>query len=75
MRTIQVRTRYAPWLSKKTIELMKERDSHQKLASESNNKDDWKAFKSLRNKVNNRLKFEERNWQKPKLEECGDNSS
>jgi hypothetical protein len=75
MRTIQVRTRYAPWLSSTTIQLMKERDSQQKLASENNSRDEWNKFKSLRNRINNRLKFEERNWQKLRLEECGENSS
>ena len=33
MKTIQVRTRYAPWLSKKTLQLIKERDDQQKKAS------------------------------------------
>ena len=47
MRTIQVRTRYAPWLSSTTIQLMKERDSQQKLASENNSRDEWIKFKSL----------------------------
>ena len=56
MRTIQVRTRYAPWLSSATIELMKERDIQQTLASESNSRDEWVKFKSLRNRINNRLK-------------------
>ena len=31
-------------------------------------------FKSVRNKINTRLKYKERNWQKTKLEQCGDNS-
>ena len=74
MRTIQVRTRYAPWLSKVTINLMRDRDQLQKTAAESKSRDDWNNFKSLRNRVNNRLKFEERNWQKEKLGQCEDNS-
>ena len=35
LRTVQVRTSYAPWLSKETITLMKERDMLQKKAAES----------------------------------------
>ena len=73
MRTIQVRTRFAPWLSKETIKLMKDRDNLQKRAAESKSTEDWKIFKSLRNRINNRLKFEERNWQRLKLEKCEDN--
>ena len=75
MRTVQIRKKYAPWLSKTTLDLMKERDQLQKKASQSRNEDDWKKFKSIRNKVNNRLKFEETNWQRTKLEQCGQNSS
>ena len=70
MRTIQVRTKYAPWLSPMTKELMKKRDQAQKSASESGSREKWKEFKSLRNTINNRLKFEQRNWQKLKLNEC-----
>ena len=75
MKTTQVRTRYAPWLSKKTIEMIKERDNLQREASDNNDKEAWKKFKTLRNNINNRLKFEERKWQKVKLDECGENSS
>ena len=74
IRTIQVRTKYNPWISKITLNLMKERDDLQKKAAETKDSDDWKEFKKIRNKVNNRLKFEEKNWQKLKLEECGENS-
>ena len=58
-----------------TIKLMKERDQQQKIASHSGFRDDWVKFKALRNQINNRLKYEERNWQKAKLEECGEDSS
>ena len=74
MRTIQVRTLYAPWLTKETIALMKERDQSQKIAALTRNREDWIKFKSLRNRVNNRLKYEERHWQRVKLAACGDNT-
>ena len=54
--TIQIRTRYAPCLTKCTIELMKERDTQQKIASETRRREDWQKFKVLRNRINNRLK-------------------
>ena len=75
MKTIQVRKKYVPWLSKATLNLMKERDALQKNAAESKNDDDWKKFKKLRNQINNRLKYEETNWQRLKLDECGQDSS
>ena len=73
MKTVQVRTKYAPWLSKHTIELMKERNKLQKIASETKCRDDWLKFKALRNQVNNRLKYEESRWNRTKLEECDGN--
>ena len=75
MRTVQIRKKYASWLSSTTLELMKERDRLQKVASETRNIDDWKAFKGIRNTVNNRLKFEEKSWQRKKLADCGEDSS
>ena len=57
MRTIQVRKKYAPWLSKTTLELMKERDKLQKIAVETKDRDDWTKFKHARNKINNRLRI------------------
>ena len=45
MRTVQVRKKYAPWLSSTTIDLIKERDKAQKKAAASNNSEDWKNFK------------------------------
>ena len=45
------------------------------VASDSGIRDEWQKFKALRNQINNRLKFEERNWQKRQLEECGEDSS
>ena len=53
---------------------MKERDQLQKLAAETGSREDWEKFKCSRNKINNRLKFEEQKWQKFKLDECGTNS-
>ena len=75
MRTVQVRKKYAPWLSTTTLDLMKERDRVQKLASETGDRDVWKTYKNIRNTINNRLKFEEINWQKMKLDACGEDSA
>ena len=75
MRSIQVRTNYAPWLCKDTLELMKSRDQVQKLASETKSRSDWLKYKELRNKINNKLKYEESRWQKLRLSGCRDNSA
>ena len=74
VRKIQVRTRFAPWLSDETKKLMKGRDYAQLRASESKDNDDFNDYKNLRNRVNNRLKKEKKNWKKDKLNECGKDS-
>ena len=40
VRTIQIRTKYAPWLSSSTKALIRERDQAQVLAAESGDQDD-----------------------------------
>ena len=75
MKTLQIRTNYAPWLSEKTASLMIRRDELLKLASETKCREDWVRFKHVRNTINNRLKYEEYTWQKARLDECSNNSA
>ena len=75
VRTIQVREKYAPWLSSEVKNLMCERDKAQRVASSTNSEEDWTSFKKLRNQVNNMLKSAKNKWQRSKLqkmEEEGD---
>ena len=37
------------------------------LASETKSRVDWVSFKQVRNKLNNKLKYEENNWLKKDL--------
>ena len=66
----QVRNNYAPWLTNATKGLMTDRDLAQKKAAESGLSDDWKAFKKLRNQINNKLKKEKSEWECRRLEMC-----
>ena len=70
IRTVQVRTNYAPWLSQETKNLMSERDSLQSRAAKTRCAEDWKRFKTVRNRINSRLKAEERKWQRLRISEC-----
>jgi hypothetical protein len=72
IRTIQIRENYAPWLSLETKQIMTDRDLAQKVAAETKSEENWKIFKRLRNKVNNILKTEKRNWQRQKFKQCED---
>ena len=71
IKTVQVRTNYAPWLSEETRNLMSERNSLHSRAAQTKSVEDWRKYKALRNKINSRLKSEERKWQRLKVSECG----
>ena len=49
IKTIQTRTNYVPWLSEDTKGLQQERDDAQKKASHTDDPEDWRLFRSLRN--------------------------
>ena len=70
IKVVQVRTNYAPWLSKNTKDLMKQRDLAQQKASSTNQVDDWKAFRRIRNRVTNILRTEKKLYQTKRLEEA-----
>ena len=67
VRTVQCRRHYAPWLTPATKELMKERDTAQKLAASTDDKDHWRDFKNKRNTVTARLRSEKKSWEKERL--------
>ena len=70
IRTIQIREKYAPWLSNDTKQKMAERDQAQQKAAQSKLAADWKTYKLLRNNVNCILRSEKRNWQRNKFQKC-----
>ena len=56
MNTVQMRTKYALWLSHATKNMMMEKDILQSRAAQSKDLEKWKEFKCLRIKINARLK-------------------
>ena len=75
IKNIQVRTKYAPWMSENTKQRLKERNEAQKIAVETNDGSDWARYKTMRNNVNTILRWERRTWQQKKLEDLGNDSS
>ena len=67
IRTIQIRAKYAPWLSDSTKKLLKERNDAQRTASASGDIDDWRYYKHLRNTATVRMRVEKKNWECEKL--------
>ena len=74
VKKIQVRTKYAPWISDSTKKKINERNVAQQKASETGKQEDWANFKLIRNSVNSLLRKEKENWQKVKLEEYAEDS-
>ena len=72
---IQSRAKFAPWLSKETKDKIKARNNSQKIASESNLKEDWDEFKRKRNEITKILKSEKRAWQENKIKTYGSDTS
>ena len=67
LRTIQVRTKYAPWLSDSTKQLLKIRDEAHKLASETKSLEDYRQYKALRNRATATMRQEKKSWERRKL--------
>ena len=67
IRTVQIRARYAPWLSDDTKKLLKDRNAAQKVASETRDPDDWRYYKHLRNSATAKMKVEKKKWETNKL--------
>ena len=68
LKTIQVRNKYAPWLSQDTKQLMKERNKAQETAAKTRDIDDWRLYKSLRNRTTMRMRQERKLWEQLKLD-------
>ena len=76
----QQRHKYTPWVSDDTIKLIKERDHAKNKVTELSRKgvdtsSAWADFKKLRNKINNKLKYEERNYKMQKFSNSLSSSS
>ena len=68
IKTIQVRTKYAAWLTDSTKELLKQRDDAQAKAALTRDQDDWRLFKNIRNTATAKMRAEKRAWEQHKLD-------
>ena len=75
IKTIQVCNNYAPWISKNTRSLMKERDLAQHRASHTGLPTDWVFYSQLKNQATRQVKSDKSQWIANKLKTIGDNSS
>ena len=70
IRTIQVRVKYAAWLTDETKAVMRRRDEAQEAAARSGTQDDWRNYKNLRNTATARLRAEKKAWERNKLDKA-----
>ena len=76
----QKRKHHAPWLSNDTLKLMSERDKLKALAAKLSSEGldasaEWVRFKSIRNRINNRRKYEEKHYKSEKLDASLDSTA
>ena len=64
IRTIQMRSNYAPHLKDSTKQLMEQRNKAQKKAATSGDPDDWRVFRGLRNQCVAAQRLDRQEWEK-----------
>ena len=62
IKTVQVRSNFVPGLEDETKELLAERNRAHELAEESDNPDDWRQYRSLRN-----VRADKKRWEQQKF--------
>ena len=68
VKTIQVRSHYAPWISDHTKLLMRQRDLAQQAAAVSQDDDQWREYKNLRNTATNSMRRDKASWETNQLD-------
>ena len=74
VKSFQVRNNYVPWLSKQTLDIMKERNTAQHRAAMTGLDEDWQFYRQLRNQVNRLVKTEKSQWRTNRLNSVGQDS-
>ena len=69
IRTVQTCSNYVPWLSDDTKKVQKERTLAQELASQTDDPEDWRMFRSLRNQAVASSRSDKSMWERKKLDD------
>ena len=75
IKTIQTRTNYVPWLSEDAKKIQKEKIDAQKKAAITDNSDDWRQFRALRNQFTSKSRSDKEAWEKEKLNDKQNSST
>ena len=68
IKTFQTKSKYCPWLTEETKELIKQRNNAQKVLSENKIDENLEHYKNLRNRVTKNVRNDKIKWRKNKLE-------
>ena len=68
IRKFQTRKNYVPWMSKDTKVLKEKREAIYKKATSTDNAEDWRQFRALRNQVTSSLRQDKKMWESEKLD-------
>ena len=68
VKKFRTRKNYAPWMSKETKVFEDNRQAAHKKATETDNSDDWREFRGLRNQVTAKLRDDKKSWEAKKLD-------
>ena len=74
-KTIQTRSNYVPWLSDETKALQQERNEAQKKAAQTDEPEDWRNFRSLRNMVTSKSRSDKTAWEQKQLDDKENSST
>ena len=75
IKIIQVREKYAPWLSDTTKEAMQQRNLAQQHAHVTKDPERIRAFKNIRNTVTKLIRNDKKSWERSKLDNLTNLSS
>ena len=67
VKTVQIRSKYAPWLSNATKQVMQQRNRAQQALLRSPDQDKSREYKNLRNRTTNLIRKDKRSWESSKL--------
>ena len=75
IKTIQVKTNYVPGLGEDTKLLQRKRNLAQEQAAKTDNPEDWRIWRSLRNQTTGKVREDKKKWEEKKFDPDENNSS
>ena len=75
IKTIQVRSNYVPGLSDETKHIQAERNLAQEKAGLTNNPEDWRHYRSLRNLATAKIREDKKKWEEQRFSQDANSST